>query len=96
VLEEVQVPVALGDRVVDRMFAGHARGREPGTRGEIHADRQGARLGIEVCAGTYQRGVDSSAASNSFSVIGSNPSYDKVPESTHSDFNRGSVEFQVG
>ena len=50
-LEEVEMPVALGLGVVDRMHARHAGHREPTSGDKVDADRQGACLGIEIRAG---------------------------------------------
>jgi hypothetical protein len=46
VLEEVQVPVTLGDGVVNRMLALHASQREAAAGDEVHPD--GERLGRQI------------------------------------------------
>ncbi len=57
-LKEVQVPVTLGYRVVDRMLSGQSRNREASASAEVHADRQRARLGIEIGLGHKPGGAD--------------------------------------
>ena len=58
VLEEIQMPVALGHRVVDRMLAVNPRHREATARRKVHADRERARLRIEIRPGHEPRGAD--------------------------------------
>ena len=92
VLEEVQMPIAIGHRVVDRMLVGHVRHREATAWRKIHSNRQRARLRVEIRPGHVPRRTDPQNGRNSLSVIPGAPHYDRDRESTHSDFNRGKIE----
>jgi hypothetical protein len=58
VLEEVQMSVSLGDRVVDGMLAGDTRHCEACAGSKVHLDRQRSRLRVEVSASNEPRRID--------------------------------------
>ena len=93
VLEEVQMPIALRHRIVDRMLAVHARNGE-----RLPGAKSTRIVSVRACAlksapATYHGAPMPNAVSNNFSVIRTtHQNYDKVPEFTHSDFNRGLFE----
>lgn len=57
-LEEIQMPVALGHRIVNRMLTVSARHCEARARRKVHADHQRARRCIEIGPRYKPRGTD--------------------------------------
>lgn len=55
---EVQMPLALGHRVVHRMLAGNTRRGEATARRKVHTDRQRAHPGVQIGPGHKPRGTD--------------------------------------
>jgi hypothetical protein len=89
VLEEVEMPIALGHCVVNRMLASHIGHREATARGKVHTDRQCASLRIEIRPSDIPRRTDPQRGFKQFLGHLHHRNHDKDPECTHSDFNRG-------
>lgn len=89
-LEEVQMQVALGHRVVDRVLAIGAEQRKAAARAEIDLDRQRARQRIEPSLAHVPRGLDPEGRFEQFLCHRLQPELGRGCRASRLNFNRGS------